>query len=149
MANSRATDDYYEYATVHQEPAGDGYFTNAVGIRQLKGREYIFFSIRDTDISSAGGAGSMRVTLQFKCPGDDDWTDYDVYTDVCRKVLEGGAAGVTWRAGVKVDTTQMEIELFFEQKTNIQRAVDINTKLDSLILILEAKKDTTNGNNRR
>jgi len=105
MANSRATDDYYEYATVHQEPAGDGYFTNAVGIRQLKGREYIFFSIRDTDISSAGGAGSMRITLQFKCPGDDDWTDYDVYTDVCRKVLEGGAAGVTWRAGVKSDAS--------------------------------------------
>jgi len=50
---------------------------------------------------------------------------------------------------VKVDTTQMEIELFFEQKTNVQRATDINTKLDSLILILEAKKDTTNGNNRR
>ena len=103
MANSRASDDYYEYATVHEEPAAD-YFTNSVAMRQLKGIErHIFFSIRDTEIS--GGAGVMRVTLQFKCPGDDVWTDYDVYTEVCRKVLEGGAAGVLWRAGVKADAS--------------------------------------------
>jgi len=105
MANSRASNDYYEYATVHEEPAGDGYFTNDISIRQLKGIEEVFFSIRDTGLSSAGGAGVMIITLQFKCPGDDVWTDYDVYTEVCRKVLEGGAAGVEWRAGVKVDAS--------------------------------------------
>ena len=104
MANSRATDDYYEYATVDVEPAGDGYFTNSVVMRQLKGIErHIFFSIRQTGTSE--GDGVMRVTLQFQCPGDDVWTDYDVYTEVCRKVLEGGAAGVLWRAGVKVDAS--------------------------------------------
>jgi len=41
-----------------------------------------------------------------------------------------------------VDSTHKEIKLFFEQKTNMQMAVDINTKLDLLILKLEAKKDT-------
>ena len=105
MANSRSSDDYYEYATVHEEPAGDGYFTNTVGIRQKKGRDYVFFSIRETGIMSDTGDGVMRVTLQFKCPGDDVWTDYAVYTKVCRKVLEGGGAGVVWRAGVKDDVS--------------------------------------------
>jgi len=43
---------------------------------------------------------------------------------------------------VKVDTTQKEMELFFQQKTNVQRAEDINVKLDELIKKLEAKQDT-------
>ena len=42
----------------------------------------------------------------------------------------------------RVDTTQKEVKLFFEQRTHLQKAIDINTKLDLLILKLEIKKDT-------
>jgi len=94
MANAKTTDDYYQYATVDSAPAAAGYWTNAVGIRQLKGVESIWFSIR--------GTGEMNVTLQFKCPGDTDWTDYNSYnTSNQRKLIRGGGAGVHWRAGVK------------------------------------------------
>jgi len=94
MANAKTTDDYYQYATVDTDPTSAGYYTNAVGIRQLKGVEEIYFSIR--------GSGQMNVTLQFKCPGDSGWTDYNAYnTSSIRKKITGGAAGVQWRAGVK------------------------------------------------
>ena len=43
----------------------------------------------------------MTVTLQFICPGDASWSDYDTYTAVTREKVEGAAAGVRWRAGVK------------------------------------------------
>ena len=43
----------------------------------------------------------------------------------------------------RVDTTQKDIKLFFDQRTNEQVAKDINLKLDALILKLESvKKDT-------
>lgn len=94
MANAQSTDDYYSYATVDTAPAAAGYWTEAVNIRQLKNIHDIFFSIR--------GSGQMNVTLQFKCPGDSTWTDYNAYnTSNIRKRIAGGAAGVQWRAGVK------------------------------------------------
>jgi len=47
----------------------------------------------------------------------------------------------------KSDTTKVNSlkrqKLFFEQKTIEQRAEDINVKLDSLLLRLEARNDTT------
>jgi len=43
---------------------------------------------------------------------------------------------------VRVDTLKKQ-KLFFAQKTIEQRAEDINIKLDSLLLRLEAKNDTT------
>ena len=43
----------------------------------------------------------MTVTLQFKCQGDADWTDYGSYADNQRKSIDGGGAGVQWRAIVK------------------------------------------------
>jgi len=100
MANSRDSSVYREYVTVNEEPSGDGYFTNSVSIRN-EDLTHIFFSIRETGV----GAGVMIVTLQFKCTGDDVWTDYDTYNEVCRKVIEGGGAGTQWRAGVKADAS--------------------------------------------
>ena len=94
MANAKSTNDYYQYATVDTAPGAAGYYTNAVGIRQKRLVRTIWFSIR--------GAGQMSVTLQFKCPGDTDWTDYNTYNaSNTRKLIRGGAAGVHWRAGVK------------------------------------------------
>jgi len=98
MANSRDSAPYREYVTVNAEPAGTGYYTNTVFIRD-KDLEHIFFSVRET----GSAAGVMTITLQFRCTGDDAWTDYDTYDEECRKVIEGGAAGVQWRAGVKSD----------------------------------------------
>ena len=93
MANSRSSRDYYEYATVDTAPGADGYFTNAVSLRQ-KDIHHIFFSLR--------GTGTIDVTLQFKCPGDTLWSDYSDYDAACRKLIEGNAGGVQWRAGVKL-----------------------------------------------
>ena len=42
----------------------------------------------------------------------------------------------------RVDTTQQEVKLFFEQKTVMQRAEDISIKLDLLIARLQAKNDS-------
>lgn len=100
MANSRDSSPYREYVTVNEEPTGDGYFTNAVSIRN-EGLTHLFFSIRETGVA----AGVMTVTLQFKCTGDDAWTDYSTYDEVCRRIIEGGGAGVQWRAGVKADAS--------------------------------------------
>lgn len=92
MANSKSSSEYYEYATVNADPAEAGYFTNAVSLRQ-KDIHHVFFSLR--------GTGTMDVTLQFKCPGDSGWSDYSDYDAACRKLIEGNAGGVQWRAGVK------------------------------------------------
>ena len=70
----------------------------------------IYFSVRD-----AAGTGTMTVTLQFICPGETVWTDYDTYTAVTRLLIEGAAAGVSWRAGVKdADYTSGELIFGFD-----------------------------------
>jgi len=94
--NSVTSHDLHEYATVDTDPAAAGFWTNEVSIRVAKSNrraDEVYFSIR--------GTGLMTVTLQFKCFGDATWTDYNTYTTVTRLVIEGGAAGELWRAGVK------------------------------------------------
>jgi len=44
---------------------------------------------------------------------------------------------------VKVDTTQKELRLFFDQRTVKQKAEDIDLKLDLLIAKLKEKNDST------
>lgn len=93
--NSVSTTDYHTYATVDTDPGAPGYYTGEVSIRRAKGNrkaESVYFSNR--------GTGSMTVTLQYKCDGDAGWTDYSTYTTVTRVVVEGGAVGELWRAGV-------------------------------------------------
>jgi len=94
-ANSQATHNNYEYATVDTAPGASGYGTNEVKVRKKSSRQnqQVWFSIR--------GTGVMTVTLQFKCTGDSDYTDYEDYTGTERKVVDGGASGVVWRAIVK------------------------------------------------
>jgi len=110
MANSLSSGDYKEYATVDSTPPANGYWTNTLGLRGRK-LAYVYFSIR--------GTGTATVTLQFKCSGDADWTDY--YNDGIdfvtgdRKVIEGNAANVVWRAGVKLaDYTSGSITFGFD-----------------------------------
>ena len=90
--NSQSSAGRYEYATVDTDPAAAGYWTNEINPRG-KSQNQVYFSLR--------GSGSMTVTLQFICTGDASWTDYDTYTAVTRLKIEGAAAGVRWRAGVK------------------------------------------------
>lgn len=94
MANKQTGDSQYEYATVDTAPGAGGYFTRIIDSDKISSVwKRLYFSIR--------GSGVMTVTLQFKCTGDSDWSDYDSYTSVERKTIEGGVGGVQWRAGVK------------------------------------------------
>lgn len=96
MANSQSSGDYKEYATVNLAPDTDGYWTNPVSLRPNR-IACMFFSIR--------GTGTATITLQFKCAGDTDWTDYynegNAFHNGDRKIVEGNAADMSWRAGVK------------------------------------------------
>lgn len=95
MANTRDTEGRRAYATVDTGPASPGYFTDEVSMKR-ESRKRLFFSVRDM-----GTGFSATVALQFRCIGDDDWTDYDTYTYNTRKVLDGEGEHVLWRAGVK------------------------------------------------
>jgi hypothetical protein len=96
MANSQASGTYKEYATVDTTPGADGYWTNSISLR-VKKLTQVFFSIR--------GTGVATVTLQFRCEGDTDWTDYSndgvAFVTGDRKIIESNAGNVQWRAGVK------------------------------------------------
>jgi len=112
MANSKSSDNNYEYATVDTKPTSAGYFTKEIDVRDiLKTNKKIFFSIRESaaDISAAPSElSTITVVLQFKCPGDAGWTDYislDGSTLAIgnRLQLDDYGAGVLWRAGVRDD----------------------------------------------
>ena len=97
MANSRASEETYEYVTVNTAPDSTGYWTNPVSPRSKAGVRKLYFSIR--------GTGTMTPTLQFKCAGDTDWTDF--VTDITmeagvRLLLDDVGPNVAWRAGVAV-----------------------------------------------
>lgn len=95
MANAISTGDYREYATVNTAPGSGGFWTNTIGMRG-KHISSMFFNIR--------GTGNAKVTLQFKCHGDDDWTDYNNGADFVigdNKIIEGNGGDMVWRAGVK------------------------------------------------
>lgn len=98
MANTKASGEYYEYATVDTTPGASGYFTNAINPRKNSIGK-LFFSIR--------GTGTITVVLQFKCIGDSDWQDYyndgNDFSVGQREAIESYAGGVSWRAGVKND----------------------------------------------
>lgn len=78
QANSRTTctNGRCEYATVNTDPGSSGYFTNAVNPGRIVGASGVWFSIR------GGSTGVSLITLQFKGPGDTDWTDYACYSSL-------------------------------------------------------------------
>jgi hypothetical protein len=94
MANTKISGEYKEFASVDSS-VGTGYATNPVGMRS-KGLRYINFSIRDQGASAGDWAGTIK--LQFKHEGDAEWTTYEEYTEVTRKIVEGQGADVQWRA---------------------------------------------------
>ena len=96
MANVKTSSDFLEYATVDTAPSAGGFATNPVDMR-LKKIQQMFFSIR--------GTGVATVTLQFKCYGDSDWTDYyndgNQFNKGEHVIIDGNAANKLWRAVVK------------------------------------------------
>jgi len=103
MANSKNDGHGYKYATVDTAPApgSGGYYTSEVAPRKEQ-IDRFYFSIRETSRDSV--ASVVTVKLQFKCPGDTDWTDKKNGTEDWaigdRAVINDFAAGVLWRAGV-------------------------------------------------
>lgn len=107
MANSKNDGHGYKYATVDTAPApgSGGYYTSEVAPRKEQ-IDRFYFSIRETTRDSV--ASVVTVKLQFKCPGDTDWTDKKNGTEDWaigdRAVINDFAAGVIWRAGVVDDS---------------------------------------------
>ena len=107
MANSRTSGVQLEKVTIDTNPSAGGYWTEPVSMRRLgHDLDKIFFSVREAD-SDWSDASVATPILQFRCPGDDGWTDYNNdATDFIigdHKIIEGNAGGVEWRAGVKED----------------------------------------------
>ncbi len=106
MANSKnSSPNAYEYATIDTLPGAAGYWTNPVSIRRgnsfLGDIPNLYFSVRE---GVEDGATANIPTLQFKCAGDPQWTDYnttDAFVVGDRLKIESNAAHVQWRAGVK------------------------------------------------
>jgi hypothetical protein len=97
------------YATVDTGPSSPGYFTDEVNMSKI-GKRKVFFSVRDM-----GTSFDATVTLQFKCIGDDGWSDYDTYSSSIRKAIEGEGEHVRWRAGIKdTDYTSGTVRFGFD-----------------------------------
>ena len=95
--NSRDAAERREYVTVNS--GGSGYFTNPISVAKIQRNRrdvsQIYFSIR--------GTGVMVVTVQYRSPGDSEWTVYNTYTTITHQTIAVVAAGVSWRAGVLAD----------------------------------------------
>jgi hypothetical protein len=102
MANSKEVKPYSNYITVDTNPGVGGYYTDPISVRTNpdKIRE-LYFSVRE----ESTGTSVVVPTLQFRCEGDANWTDY--YNDGTSfkigdrvKIYDNGPK-VQWRAGVK------------------------------------------------
>ena len=99
MANIRSSNTFSEYASVDSAVGVGGYFTTPVSFKVTGVKNY-FFSIRELDPAVVSVA---TVFIQFKCEGDDHWTDYIPGIDLTvgvRLFVEAGGS-VQWRAGIK------------------------------------------------
>ena len=113
MANSKISGSNKVYVTVDTDP-GSGYFTDPIMVRHIK--ENVFFSVRET-IQDESDPSVMNVLLQFQCPGDIGWQNYNnnamalVAGD--RFNIDDFGAGVLWRAGV-IDYTSGALTFGFD-----------------------------------
>ena len=95
MANSKAFDEDYRQVSVDTQPASDDGFTDEVN---MKGKSGNIFSL------VISGTGTMEVTLQYKEPGNDTWTDHEAFTSNGVHAVES-RGDIKWRAGVKDGTS--------------------------------------------
>lgn len=108
MANTVIDNNDKQYVVIDSTPPVGGFWTNIVAQRRsglyksniLK----MFFSVREYEDSPAVGSVITPI-LQFKCEGDNGWTDYNnngtAFVVGDRLLIDSNAAGVKWRAGVK------------------------------------------------
>jgi hypothetical protein len=106
MANRRLNGERYSYAVVDTDPGAGAYTTSPVPAYKKERQWDLYFSVR--------GTGTMTVTLQFRCEGDETWSEYDTYTEACRKLIEDRGT-CEWRAMVRVgDYTSGEMRFGFD-----------------------------------
>lgn len=100
MANSRTSSSTstgrFEEAIVDTDPGVDGYGCNPVNILYTRGlkKEEMRFYIRQI-------ATGATITLRWKRMADTDWTEYEDFTEVVRKIIRDNSAGIEWDAIVK------------------------------------------------
>ena len=103
MANSRVSENGKELAIIDTAPGADGYWTNPVRMRKLRGQSLnkMFFSVRNKTSTPT----TATPTLQFKGTEEDVWTDYyndgNDFSVGDNKLIENNALDISWRAGVK------------------------------------------------
>ena len=100
MANAKLNKPRSRYASIDTAPGADGYWSDAVGLTDVKADE-LFLSV--------SGGGSATVAVQYKLPHTGAiWTDYttdETLESGARFRLDDHGAGVKWRAGIKEDTS--------------------------------------------
>lgn len=100
MANEKLGDNWSKAVKVDTAPAAGGYWSDPVSLRGDSLQSLIFSAqTEDSEVAAV-----MTPSLQFKTK-DGDWTDFnndgtDLVIGDCKK-LEGNAAYLSWRAGVK------------------------------------------------
>ena len=96
MANAKLNKARSRYATIDTAPGADGYWSDSVGLTDVKADE-LFLSV--------SGGGAATVTTQYKLPHTGAiWTDYttdETLETGARFRLDDHGAGVKWRVGVK------------------------------------------------
>lgn len=102
MANSKQVKPYSNYITVDTNPGADGYWTDPIGVRSNPDIvRVLYFSVRE----ESTGISVAVPTLQFKCEGDTNWTDYsnngDAFVIGDRVRIDDNGPRVLYRAGIK------------------------------------------------
>ena len=96
MANAKLNKPRSRYASIDTAPGADGYWSDAVGLTDVKADE-LFLSV--------SGGGSATVAVQYKLPHTGAaWVDYttdETLETGARFRLDDHGAGVKWRVGVK------------------------------------------------
>jgi len=112
MANVvTVSDEYREYVMVDTAVYGGGFFGGEVNMRDLKedkGIDRVFFSIREEADTGSIDDSVVTVVLQYKCTGDARWQTYvplDGSTLAIgnRLRLNDNGSAIIYRAGVLED----------------------------------------------
>ena len=112
MANEvTVSDEYREYVMVDTAVGGGGFFGGEVDIRDLKetkGIDRIFFSIREEADTGSIDDSVVTVVLQYKCEGDARWQTYEPLDGSTLAIgnrlrIDDNGSAMKYRAGVLED----------------------------------------------
>ena len=112
MANVvTVSDEYREYVMVDTAVGAGGFFGGEVNMRTLKeskGIDRIFFSIREEADTGSIDDSVVTVVLQYKCTGDARWQTFEPLdgSDLAignRLRIKDNGSAIIYRAGVLED----------------------------------------------